>query len=67
MDLFMDYTSAKTLVKVLGVEGFVKHLEKEYGYHFFSCSTAWLDDSKYICKLKGSHGDLVIGWEGIHN
>lgn len=63
----MNYKDAKTIVKEFGFEGFVEKLEREFGYDFFGCSTYWYDDSKFICKMKGSRGDIIIGWLGIHD
>ena len=66
-DFIMNHKKAKEIVKEKGFDGFMGYFEEEYNYNFYSCSTYWEDDSKYICKLKGSKGDLIVGWEGIHD
>jgi hypothetical protein len=63
----MDYHEAKNMVNEKGWDSFTQYFEKEYKGNFYSTSTAWYEDSKYILKLKGGSRDLVIGWEGIHN
>lgn len=68
-DKIMDFKEAKAIIKEIGFEGFTEMLDNEFGYEFFGCSTYWYDanDSKYICKLKGRKGDIIIGWKGIHD
>jgi hypothetical protein len=68
MDFIMEYEKAKQMVKDSGWDGFMNHFEEEYPERdFYSCSQWWYEDSKYICKFKGGGGDLIVGWEGIHD
>lgn len=66
-DKMMYHDEAKAIVKESGFEGFVEKLDHEFGYNFFSCGIHWYDDSKFICKLKGAKGDIIIGWYGVHD
>jgi hypothetical protein len=66
LDKYMDWKEATKKVDEVGIEGFMNDLEEEYEYNFFSISTHWVDNPRYICKAKGSDGDVVIGWKGIH-
>lgn len=65
-DLVIDHNMAKQIVNERGWDGFVLFIEQQFHYSFFSCSQDWHRDSKYICKLKGRKGDVIIGWIGIH-
>ena len=67
IDFIMEYEKAKGIVKEEGWDGFLEHFEEAFDCSFFSCSTYWPDDSKYICKLKGMKGDKIVGWKGIHD
>jgi hypothetical protein len=67
VDKLLDYEGTRNYVNEVGFDQFVAELEKEYSYRFFSCSEAWLMDPKFICKLKGARGDLIIGWKGVHD
>lgn len=63
MEIIMDYNTAKRMVEVFGWSYFLKLLNKKYpGYRLYSVSKPWLDDRKFICKLKGEGGDLIIRW-----
>ena len=46
---------------------FFDDLRAEEGNEYFSGSTAWYDDEKYILKCKGKYGNIIIGWEGVHD
>lgn len=67
MDVIMEYEDGKAIVDVWGWEGFVNYFEDQFNYRFFTCSQYWYDDSQYICKMKGANGDIIIGWQGIHD
>lgn len=68
IDLVMNHDEAIMLVEEYGWDGFLNYFNDKYVNHnFYSCSTAWYDNSKYICKFKGSRGDLIIGWSGVHD
>ncbi|MGE6755983.1 hypothetical protein ACQKFO_21515 [Rossellomorea sp. NPDC071047] len=63
MEILMDYNSAKKLVEVYGWSYFLKMFNKKYpGYRLYSVSKAWFEERKYICKLKGGGGDIIIRW-----
>lgn len=66
-DLMMDYEEARSVVEDSGMNGFVKKIESIFEGDFYSCSNSWLDDSKFICKLKGEKRDVIIGWNEIHD
>lgn len=65
-DLVIDHNMAKTIVNERGWDGFVLFIEQQFHFNFFSCSQDWYHASKYICKLKGRDGDVIIGWIGVH-
>ncbi|MBT2696327.1 hypothetical protein J7E79_02610 [Bacillus sp. ISL-40] len=68
LDLIMSHDNAKQKVKEDGWDSFLETFQKDYEpYKLYSCSTYWYDDSQYICKFRGVYGDVVIGWDGIHN
>ena len=66
MDAILNWKSTKAMAEAIGMEAFVDLLETEYGYQFYGCSEAWMQNPKYVMQLKGAKGDLVIGWQGIH-
>lgn len=66
IDMILDHEQAKGAVETIGWDGFVHSIEQRFNYGFFSCSQDWYHSSKYICKLKGSRGDIIIGWKGVH-
>lgn len=66
IDLLLDRDIARLIVANRGWDGFVLFIEQQFHYNFFSCSQDWFENSKYICKLKGRNGDVVIGWKGVH-
>lgn len=57
----------KQSVREKGWGQFFEDLSTEDGNEYFSGSTAWYDDEKYILKCKGKYGDIIIGWEGVHD
>lgn len=63
MNIKMPYELSVNMVRELGIDKFIEMLEGVHGFNFFSCSIAWLEDSSFICKLKGTKGDLIIEWE----
>jgi hypothetical protein len=68
LDILMNHEDAKRFVKEHGIEAFVDSFESEFGYGFYCCkSDWWMDDPKYICKLLGRYGDIIIGWYGVHD
>lgn len=68
MDIILNHSEAKNKVREFGWDAFLKDFQDEYKeYDLYACSTYWENDHSYICKVRGSHGDLIIGWEGVHN
>lgn len=63
MNVSMEYSEAIDLYNILGIEGLMNFFEERYSFNFYSISTAWIDSSNYICKLKGAKGDLIVCWE----
>lgn len=63
LDLIIDYNKAKLIVKEQGFEGWLSYLNTLFpNRDFYTVSTFWYEDSKYICKAKGQFGDLIVGW-----
>ena len=62
MNVTMDYETARNLVDELGWTGFINAMNVGNENQYYKCSTAWLDDKSYMCKLKGARGDLIIQW-----
>jgi hypothetical protein len=68
LDFIMEYEQAKKRVKEEGFDGLLNDFREKYpSYDLGSVSTYWYDDPHYICKMRGGYGDVVIGWEGIHD
>ncbi|MNV63243.1 hypothetical protein D3C71_1558260 [compost metagenome] len=67
VDICMEYDEAKRMVDKKGWEYFVSYFNSRKKLDLYSCSKDWYEDSKYICKLKGAKGDLIIGWCRIHS
>lgn len=59
----MNHEATKNIVNDIGWDGFLQLMNDKYSRNFYSVSNAWYDDRKYICKLKGARGDLIISWE----
>ncbi|WP_141695039.1 hypothetical protein [Paenibacillus kribbensis] len=59
----MDYGFAKTMVDVLGWDGFLERLNIFFpGKDLFEVSQDWYKDMKYVLKARGSQGDLILYW-----
>lgn len=68
IDIITDYQVNRNLAITYGLDAFMEYFNGIYPqYGFYSCSSHWIEDEKYICKLKGTGGDLVIGWIGVHD
>lgn len=57
-----DYFATIGMVEHIGLTSFIEQLEEEYQLELFKCSTAWLSDRTFGCKVKGVKGDLLIQW-----
>jgi hypothetical protein len=69
-DAIMSHESARQKVKEEGWDSFLNMFQQDYESHnLYSCSTYWFnaDDPHYICKFRGTRGDIIIGWEGVHD
>ncbi len=59
-DLILDYDETKVLNDG---ELFLLLVKAYTTYGIFSLSLSWRDDKRYVLKVKGANGDLVIGWK----
>lgn len=60
---YMDYKSARNFVTDEGWDAFVELVNSQFqGYKLYACSTDWHNDRRYICKLRGTGGDVLIQW-----
>lgn len=69
-DQILNHEGARQKVKDEGWDSFLNQFQQEYeSYNLYSCSTYWFDanDPSYICKFRGTHGDIIVGWEGVHD
>ncbi|GAA0471951.1 hypothetical protein [Alkalibacillus silvisoli] len=64
MDLTMSYKEAYELVNDHGYDSLIDHVSELFPNNvLYSCSTGWfMYGAKYICKLQGRYGDIVISW-----
>lgn len=63
-DVVMEHSEAVEYVNDFGNEAFMDVMREEFpNYDLGSMSIHWERDSKYICKMKGTRGDIIIGWE----
>lgn len=66
MDYSMNYEEAIKLVREQGFQGVIDKFNEEFpGYDLYSCSTSWEDSDEYILKLRGTTGDVVVGWDHV--
>jgi hypothetical protein len=64
MEITMNYDCAYNIVLSKGWNEFLEILKKRYvKYELYCCSTAWFTNDKYVCKVRGTYGDLIIKWE----
>lgn len=66
LDLIMDHAEAKQIVQSEGYDAFIRKVDEGFHYGLSSASQYWEKDPKYICKMKGRKGDVIIGWTGTH-
>lgn len=63
-DVFLSYEFAKSIVEEQGFAGWLTYLKDSYPEKgLYVISTAWFLNENFICKAKGSYGDLLIGWK----
>ncbi|WP_209121485.1 hypothetical protein [Alkalihalobacillus sp. BA299] len=66
-DACADREEVKGYVNENGWDQFLSKLNEEFpNRNLYSVSTPWIDDNSYICKARGTKGDLIIGWNGVH-
>lgn len=65
LDLLMDWEDAANIVKATGFDGWIAHVADKFPRYGLSCtSTDWFDiGSEYIAKLRGTFGDVIVGWK----
>lgn len=62
-DVYMSHADAVRFVQTNGMAKFVALMQAEYPhYKLYSCSLDWRNTDQYICKLRGTSGDIIIGW-----
>lgn len=66
-DEIMEFDEAKRLVDKYGWNGFLSYFKDKFpDRSLYACSQYWYEDRKYICKMRGTRGDIIIGWNGVH-
>jgi hypothetical protein len=64
MNILMNYDYATMIVDSKGWDAFLEYLQNRFkAFNLYCVSTAWYGDDQYICKAKGTRGDVVISWE----
>lgn len=64
MNILMNYDYAQSIVISKGWDAFLELLQNMYKeFNLYTCSKYWFEDDEYICKAKGTYGDLIINWE----
>lgn len=66
LDVYLSHKEAKKFVRERGYGEFIEEIDKDFKRGLASASVHWEDDKSYICKMRGSDGDVVIGWEETH-
>lgn len=64
MILTLNYGYAIGIVDLEGIEQFLGYIQDIFPtLELFKISTDWMEDSRFICKVKGTKGDVIIEWE----
>jgi hypothetical protein len=65
VDLLLHWEEAAQLVKETGFDGWLKFVHGKFPYHkLYSASTDWYTHGpEYIAKLRGTCGDVIVGWK----
>lgn len=59
----MSYKVAKAIYDLSGPDALLNVLQLRFpNLGLYSLSGSWLENPKYICKAKGSKGDLIVTW-----
>lgn len=63
MEIFMDYDDAIDIVNQNGMKYFFEYISDQYeDLDLYTMSIDWTKSKQYICKFKGTSGDLLISW-----
>lgn len=63
LNTFYSYDLAKILVEEKGILRWLLFLKSKHPEaNLYSVSTDWLKDSNFLCKAKGTKGDILIHW-----
>lgn len=61
----LNHEEAKQYVQDNGYNSFLEVMNEQFPTKDLgSMSTYWEHDDKYICKMRGRYGDIIIGWGG---
>lgn len=64
MDILMNYDYAVNIVDSKGWDAFLKMLQERFkAFDLYCVSVDWYTDDQYICKARGTRGDVVVYWE----
>lgn len=64
MNMVYSWNDAKRLVDRWGWDGWMGFLSGKFpSYQLYGCSKDWYDSKQYICKARGTCGDIIVGWE----
>ena len=59
----MSYKVAKAIYDLSGPDALLNVFQFRFpNLDLYSLSDGWLENSQYICKAKGSKGDLIVTW-----
>ena len=62
-DGVFSHSDTKEIVDIYGWDTLLDKLNGDFpGRSLYSVSTDWHNDSQYLCKARGSKGDVIIGW-----
>jgi len=67
-NMILNYETEKQIIERYDWELYLKVLQHRYPKNkLYAVSQDWYDDSRFICKARGTYGDIIIGWEGVHS
>ena len=59
----MSYKVAKAIYDLSGSDALLNVFQWRFpNLDLYSLTDGWLENSKYICKAKGTKGDLIVTW-----
>lgn len=63
MTIKMGWTECCRIVELAGRDAFLKKLQELFPeLELYKFSLSWLESKEFICKAKGTSGDLIIQW-----